>query len=215
MAFGLRDVILLLVIGIGCFCLGVGTMTTLVPKEKEYIFVNNTEHQLEVRYITVTDNVSVKGGQDVVIAQESQEIYKPMNYYPRFLNPGMVDIEINYRLGTTVIKLNKALQPTYISCASYSMAPWFGCGNIGLEESTNNDTTFNVGDVIIFKNPWNESIKNPVIHQIIAMNETCILTKGTNNKHDDADCLQKSDIYYRMWFMLPTTTDKVDLKILK
>lgn len=126
------------------------------------------------------------------------------NYYPKYAD--IKDIKIQYYNNSTVIIINKKLLPITISCDSYSMATWMGCGNYGFKEKYSKQTLF-VGDVIIFKNPWNQT--GTVIHQIINITDECVFTKGINNKYADNECIKKSDIDGRMWFMLPTSNDTI------
>lgn len=177
--------------------IGIGLMTT-IPKQKEYIYLNRTVFEVQevesVKYIYVEKNDTI----NPITSNISGYINK--NIYPRFLDRNLVDI--SYDLNKTILTLDKTLVEFNISCVSYSMATWMGCGNSGLAEAVNNDTELLVGDAIIFKNPF--STNGTALHQIIQINDTCILTKGTNNVRDDGKCIKKEDIYYRLWFMLPT-----------
>lgn len=142
------------------------------------------------------------------IGQDSNSISysnsSEINYYPKFAN--ISDVDIKYLDNSTIITINKRLLPVTISCKSFSMATWLGCGNYGFKEEYTGQKLF-VGDVIIFKNPWNET--GTVIHQIINITDDCVFTKGTNNKYPDDVCLKRPDIEARMWFMLPTSNDSI------
>ena len=216
MRFDWKDLALLIIISLGCFTLGNMTMFTIMyngmdKTQPEALIINTTIH--EVKYVGIPGLNTTEDGNVQYTPPEPEQVYKYVGYYPKFADPDLINVETNYRTGETIIKIKKPLGTTHLACTSFSMAPWMGCGNMGLTEPTNNDTTFNVGDVIIFKNPWNGN--GTVIHQIISMNESCILTKGLNNRVDDNDCLQKDDIKSRMWFMFPTANDTVRVNVYK
>jgi len=177
--------------------LGISLMTT-IPKQKEYVYLNRTVYEVQemesVRYVYIEKNDSI----NPIASNISGYVNK--NIYPRFLDRNLVNI--SYNANKTILTLDKNLVQFNLSCASYSMATWMGCGNSGLAEVVNNDTQLLVGDAIIFKNPF--AVNGTALHQIIQINDTCILTKGANNVRDDGKCIKKEDVYYRLWFMIPT-----------
>lgn len=115
------------------------------------------------------------------------------SYYPHSIDPNK--IHLTRTNNQTTITYDGLLYDDSPSCATPSMYPSIGCGNMVIVEMLNPNDIVNIGDVVVFNR--NGDITNRTMHQIIDQNSSCYITKGQNNDDTDQICVLREHITER------------------
>lgn len=82
-----------------------------------------------------------------------------------------------------------------VTVSSSSMQPTLPVGSVSIAVKADEDTKYEVGDIITFAVEYNGTYYSRVTHRIVAINEDgTIQTKGDNNPENDPFTIKKSQI---------------------